>query len=194
MATPARKKRDRVDRGLAIIAAARELAEAEGWDAVTTRRLSAKIEYSQPVLYSHFAGKDAIMAAAAVEGCAELAADLRKARKEGDNAHQAMAALARAYVAFADDKPALYEAIFTLPTELKFGGPDAPQPLKDAFAELLAIVGPVAGDRDVETLTETFWAALHGIVTLNRNGRHRPRHREARLTLLVDQFAQGTAD
>ncbi|MFD8498819.1 TetR/AcrR family transcriptional regulator [Amycolatopsis sp. NPDC059657] len=194
MATSTRKERDRADRGLAIIAAARELAEAEGWDAVTTRRLSAKIEYSQPVLYSHFAGKDAIMAAAAVEGCAELAADLRKARKEGDNAHQAMAALARAYVAFADDKPALYEAIFTLPTELKFGGPDAPQALKDAFAELLAIVGPVAGDRDVETLTETFWAALHGIVTLNRNGRHRPQHREARLALLVDQFAQGTAD
>lgn len=33
----------------------------------TTRRLAAEIEYSQPVLYSHFSGKDAIMAAAAVE-------------------------------------------------------------------------------------------------------------------------------
>jgi hypothetical protein len=26
----------------------------EGWDAVTTRRLSTEIEYSQPVLYKHF--------------------------------------------------------------------------------------------------------------------------------------------
>ncbi|WP_370948654.1 TetR/AcrR family transcriptional regulator [Amycolatopsis sp. cg5] len=194
MTSPTRKQRDRADRELAIVAAARELAEAEGWDAVTTRRLSAKIEYSQPVLYSHFAGKDAIMAAAAVEGCAELAVILRKARVEGSTARQAMAALARAYVGFSDEKPALYDAMFTLPTELRFGGPDAPQPLKDAFGELLAIVGPVAGDRDLETLTETFWAALHGIVTLNRNGRQRTAQREARLALLVEQFAQGTAD
>ena len=33
-----------------IISTARTLAEAEGWDAVTTRRLSIEIEYSQPVL------------------------------------------------------------------------------------------------------------------------------------------------
>jgi hypothetical protein len=33
-----------------IITTARKLAEAEGWDAVTTRRLSSQIEYSQPVL------------------------------------------------------------------------------------------------------------------------------------------------
>src|SRR5689334_7380896 len=167
MTIQTRRERERAERERLIVTTARELAEAEGWDAVTTRRLSAKIEYSQPVLYSHFAGKDAIMAAAAIEGCAELAVTLRKAREKGGDAHQAMAALARAYVDFADEKPALYEAIFTLPTELKFGGPDAPQPLKDAFAELLAIIGPVAGGRDVETLTETFWAALHGIVTLD---------------------------
>jgi Bacterial regulatory proteins, tetR family len=36
-----------------IITTARKLAEAEGWDAVTTRRLSSQIEYSQPVLYKH---------------------------------------------------------------------------------------------------------------------------------------------
>jgi hypothetical protein len=33
-----------------IITTARKSAEAEGWDAATTRRLSWQIEYSQPVL------------------------------------------------------------------------------------------------------------------------------------------------
>jgi AcrR family transcriptional regulator len=51
-----------------IISTARELAE--DWDAVTTRRLAERIEHSQPVLYSHFAGKDAIVT---VRGFAELA-------------------------------------------------------------------------------------------------------------------------
>lgn len=37
--------------------AERELAEAEGWNAVTARYLATGIEYSQPVLYSHFQGQ-----------------------------------------------------------------------------------------------------------------------------------------
>ena len=73
MSIQARRERERAERERLIVTAARELAEAEGWDAVTTRRLAAEIEYSQPVLYSHFKGKDAIMAAVAVQGCAELA-------------------------------------------------------------------------------------------------------------------------
>jgi AcrR family transcriptional regulator len=80
------------------------LAEAEGWDAVTTRRLATEIESSQPVLYSHFKGKDAIMAAVAVQG----------------------------------------------------------------FAELREAVRALAGDDNVETLTETFWSGLHGLLTLMR--------------------------
>lgn len=38
-------------------------------DEVTTRRLAEFVEYSQPVLYSHFDGRDAIVRAVAIEGC-----------------------------------------------------------------------------------------------------------------------------
>jgi AcrR family transcriptional regulator len=47
---------------------------------VTTRRLAEQVEYSRPVLYSHFKGKDAIMTAVALEDFADLAAELRAAR------------------------------------------------------------------------------------------------------------------
>ncbi|HTR70778.1 MAG TPA: helix-turn-helix domain-containing protein, partial [Mycobacteriales bacterium] len=60
-----RKERERAQRRQVIVDAARELAEAEGWESVTTRRLADRIEYSQPVLYSHFEGKDAIVSAVA---------------------------------------------------------------------------------------------------------------------------------
>jgi AcrR family transcriptional regulator len=49
-----RRERERAARRRLIITTARTLAEAEGWDAVTTRRLSTEIEYSQPVLYKHW--------------------------------------------------------------------------------------------------------------------------------------------
>ena len=68
MTVAERRQRDRAHRRQAIITAARQMAEAEGWDAVTTRRLADQIEYSQPVLYSHFPGKGSIIDAVAVEG------------------------------------------------------------------------------------------------------------------------------
>jgi AcrR family transcriptional regulator len=184
-----RRERERAQRHQLIVTAARELAEAEGWDAVTTRRLAAQIEYSQPVLYSHFTGKDAIMAAVALEGFAELAAQLRHARTSARTPQRALADIAAAYTAFADDKPALYDAMFTLGTNLSFGSPEGPAPLRAAFGELQETIRPLAGDRDLETLTETFWSAVHGLVTLTRSHRLRPSHRQQRLTILVHQFS-----
>src|SRR3954466_2175641 len=110
MSIQTRRERERAERERLIVTAARELAEAEGWDAVTTRRLAAEIEYSQPVLYSHFAGKDAIMAAVALEGFGELAAALRAARTAAAGPRAALAGVAQAYAEFADGRPALYDA------------------------------------------------------------------------------------
>ena len=74
-----RKLRERAEREHRIVAAARAIAEREGWDAVTIRRLAEEIEYSQPVLYSHFESRDAIVAAVAIEGFQEITATPREA-------------------------------------------------------------------------------------------------------------------
>ncbi|MEU9739599.1 TetR/AcrR family transcriptional regulator [Micromonospora chersina] len=190
MAIRERRERERAERERAIVAAARELAESEGWDAVTTRRLAAEIEYSQPVLYSHFKGKGAIMAAVAVEGCGDLAAELAAARAAATDEREAVAAIATAYADFAERRPALYDAIFNLPTELPFASQDVPVELARAFAELAETLRPFAGDDNLETFTETFWSGLHGLVSLMRNGRLRREEHERRLALLVDRFAR----
>src|SRR3954453_14657972 len=114
MSVQQRRERDRAARHQLIVATARELAEAEGWDYVTTRRLADRIEYSQPVLYQHFKNKDAIVHAVALEGFAELAAALRPAREEAGDPQEALGAVARAYADFAERGPVLYEAMLTL--------------------------------------------------------------------------------
>ncbi|GAA3580232.1 TetR/AcrR family transcriptional regulator [Amycolatopsis ultiminotia] len=177
-----RRERDRAERERRIVAAARELAEAEGWDAVTTRRLAALIEYSQPVLYSHFKGKDAIMRAAALEGFAEFTERLTSVRSGG------VRAVAEAYVSFADEKPALYDAMFTLDLDLPFGADDTPPVLRAGFETLQAVLEPVAEGLNTGALAEVFWAALHGLVTLDRGRRQPRRYREERLALLVTRF------
>ncbi|MFG1998506.1 TetR/AcrR family transcriptional regulator [Spirillospora sp. NPDC048911] len=187
MSIQSRRERERAERERLIVTAARDLAETEGWDAVTTRRLAAEIEYSQPVLYSHFKGKDAIMAAVAVEGCAELAAELRAVRTAASG--PALAEVAAAYAAFAERRPALYDVMFTLAVDLPFATPEAPAPLKEAFGELRETVRPIAGDDDVDVLTETFWSGLHGLVTLMRNGRMRREGHERRLAIFIGRFS-----
>jgi AcrR family transcriptional regulator len=74
MSITARRNRQRSERYELILAAAGKLAETEGWEAVTTRRLAGLINYSQPVLYSHFKGNADIMTAVANKGFEELSA------------------------------------------------------------------------------------------------------------------------
>jgi AcrR family transcriptional regulator len=188
MAIEDRRERERTTRRRLIITTARTLAEAEGWDAVTTRRLSTEIEYSQPVLYKHFTGMEQIAEAVALDGFGELADTLRAASSGAGAAHGALTRIAEAYLDFARDHPALYDAMFTRATTLPFAAEETPRQLDTAFAVLRDAVGMVADDHDADTLTEVFWAALHGLVILARSGRLRPDHESARLELLVRQF------
>jgi AcrR family transcriptional regulator len=183
-----RRERERAARRRLIITTARGLAEAEGWDAVTTRRLSTEIEYSQPVLYKHFAGMEQLADAVAIDGFGELADVIRAACSATDTAGDTLVRVARAYLDFARDNPAVYDAMFTRATTLRFAALDTPPELTAAFAELRQAVGLVADGQDADALTEVFWGAVHGLVTLSRTGRLRPGYESERLQLLVDRF------
>jgi AcrR family transcriptional regulator len=190
MAIEDRRARDRAARRQLITETARKLAEDEGWDAVTTRRLSTEIEYSQPVLYKHFSSMDGVVAAVAVQGFGELADALSSARRGATDGQDALARVAHAFIRFARDNPTLFDAMFTRATTLPFAADDTPPELNAAFAELRAAVDLVAGTRDADTLTEVLWAALHGLITLDRGSRLRPEYQSARVDLLVDQFSR----
>ena len=184
-----RRERDRAARRHLIVTTSRRIAEAEGWDAVTTRRLSAEIEYSQPVLYKHFSNMEAIAHSVAVEGFRELAESLSNARRGAAEPEDALRRIAHAYIDFAIANPAVYDAMFTRATTLHFAASDTPPELSAGFAELRAVVAAVADTADADTATETLWAALHGLATLGRSGRLRSGHDSERVNLLAAQFA-----
>ena len=177
-----RKGRERVERESRIVAAARVIAQREGWDAVTIRRLADEIEFSQPVLYSHFENRDAIVAAVAVEGFREITVALREAAN-GSTGRSALKNVAVAYLTFALRHPALYEAMFVLPTNLRFAEAETRPELRAAFEALAAVVTPFCAD--VAVAAETFWAALHGLAALEGSGRIRPTARADRIAMLV---------
>ena len=169
------------------MAAACELAEAEGWDAVTTRRLAGMIEFSQPVLYSHFKGKADIMAAVATQGFEELGTHLRSSSANAANVSELLRNACAAYLDFARSRPVIYEAMFVLPTNIKFASEETPPALRAAFDAFVTALGP---DRQLAVfLAEVLWSALHGMVVLMQSERIPATGAEVRLNILVQKFS-----
>jgi AcrR family transcriptional regulator len=155
-----------------IIQAARELAEADSWAAVTMRRLAGELGVTQPVLYSAFASRQALIDAVALGGFSDLAAAL-------EAMDASPMARMRAYLDFAAANPRVYEAMFSLPSALPFAAGAKPEPMRHAFSSIQAVFPDADGTR-----AEVAWSALHGVATLQAGGRLRPSHVQARLDLI----------
>jgi AcrR family transcriptional regulator len=137
-----------------VVDDARRIAEAEGWDAVTIRRLAAELGVTQPVLYTAFGKRQDIVDAVALHGFVELAAALGVGNP------------AAVYLEFAKAHPATYEAMFLMPSGLRFAAEDVPAPMRGAFTAL----GRALGITD-DVRTEIAWSLLHGLASLDRAGR-----------------------
>lgn len=122
------------------------------------RRLAAEIGATQPVLYSAFPGRRALIDAVVLDGFTAIAEALEAVPAEP-------LARMRAYLGFAAAHPHLYEAMFSLPSELPFGEA-ADGPLARAFATLREAF-PDVGDARAEVA----WATVHGLATLQASGR-----------------------
>ncbi|HVL22485.1 MAG TPA: TetR/AcrR family transcriptional regulator [Thermomicrobiales bacterium] len=151
----------RSPRAQEIVAAALDILEREGREALTMRRLGDAVGMRAPSLYKHFPDKAAVEIALMDEGFAQMAAALEDAiAGEGD----ALAPLARAYRAFAKAHPHLYRLVTAgeLPRDRLLPGVEV-----RAAAPLLR----VTGDPD---LARAVWAFAHGMVILELDGRFPP--------------------
>lgn len=197
-------------RSQTILAAARRLAESEGWPAVTTRRLSAEAALSQPMLYKHFERMDDIAHAVALQAFGELAAHLRAARTtrteastEADaepptepggeqSGRDAVARLAHAFLEFTEANPALHDAMLLRPASLRADDGSRPAPFAALLAELSAALPPAPEDAQPddgpEAAAELLWSALVGLALLARAGQLPPAARAARIALLARQL------
>jgi AcrR family transcriptional regulator len=135
------------------------------------RRLAGELGVTQPVLYSVFAGRQAIIDAVALEGFGDIADALRAV---GSSPLARM----RAYLDFAAEHPQVYEAMFSMPSGLAFAADATPQSLLRAFEAIRDVFPDEDGTR-----AEVAWSTLHGLATLQASGRLRPTQAQARLDL-----------
>ena len=171
-----RKERERADVREKILDAARELFARDGVDTVTMRAIAERIEYSPPVIYSHFADKHALIQELCYRDFRALAQAFGHIGRIEDPIER-LRRLARAYIDFAlehaqqyrflfmtrkdaDDLSAAHAAVQRNPEE------DAYRFLRDTVAEGIGSGSFRPEYRDVEELTQILWGSVHGILSL----------------------------
>lgn len=194
--TPTKESSGRQRRFIArrrqLLDIALRLAEEEGWEAVTTRRLAEAIDYSQPVIYQHFTNRDDLIRTIVIEGFVTLTERIEDIARSASTTQ--LEDLCRAYIDFGTTQPRRYEAMFTHPTTLLFARPDTSPELRAAFDALTDAIAPHTSDADVAAAAELFWACCHGLVTLLNAGRIPPErldHHIRRVAAIVSPGSPG---
>jgi len=176
MGVKERRERERVETRDKILNAARELFISEGYDKVSMRRVAERIEYSATAIYVHFADKEALFRELCHQDFARLAEVFQRVALERDPIER-LRQIGRTYVEFGLQYPNHYKLMFMTqhpPTELDERDREVRgNPEVDAYAFLKQTVKQGIADglfreefRDAELVSQTLWAAAHGVISL----------------------------
>lgn len=159
-------KTHRLDRAQ-VVAAAAEIADARGLEALTLAALAQRLEIRIPSLYNHIDGLDALRREIGLLGLRDLDVQLTRAAA-GRQGTDALRAVARAYFLYARAHPGRYLAAQRPARE--------PDPeLETAGATIVdllrTILKPFAlSARDQIHAVRGFRALIHGFVSLETTG------------------------
>ena len=160
MPAPSRTSHD------AIVAAARQILEEDGFDAVAMSRVAERVGIRGPSLYKHVRDRSALIRAIAEGVTADLAATLSAADATGDPRAD-LTAVAHAYRTFVRANPNGYGLLFAnLAPELQ---PDAAH-LAQLALPLIEAMGTLVGSEDALSAARTMVSWAHGFVSMELAG------------------------
>ena len=177
MGVKERREREKSETRDKILDAARELFVTEGYEGVSMRRVAEKIEYSPTAIYVHFADKEELFHELCRQDFARLQEVMQSAEMPADPIER-LRQIGRSYIQFGVRFPNHYVFMFMtphLPQE-----PDEEDreimgnPEKDAYAMLKRAVQEAINAgcfrdevQDAELVSQTLWASVHGVISLN---------------------------
>ena len=157
----------------AILDEARQTLVAEGYRALSMRRIARAVGCTATSIYLHFRDKDDLLHALIHEGLERLHEQLLSVVDGVEDPRCRCERLCRSYLEFALENREYYEVIFSLHPEHMKRYPQAlyrrARGNLEFFADSIAAAAGRAGDRkDSDYLhAHVIWAQLHGAVTLH---------------------------
>ena len=150
----------------ALIEAAAALLEASGAAGLSLRQLAERAGLSRQAPYNHFADKAALLAELVRDGFERLGARIRAASPPELAASERLSRAAESYIAFGQEKPALFRLMFGKEFVDLSQHQAAQVAASAALAELSAIISAVAPDAEMREITLVAWSLVHGYTSL----------------------------
>ncbi len=149
-----------------------------GPEAVTIRELAAAVGVSPMTPYRYFKDKDAILAAVRARAFDRHADALEAAFAGTPDPGARSAALAEAYVRFAEEHPEAYKLMFDVNQPNAAAHPDlvraGERSRRTMTLQLEADRAAGLSAEQVERVAHMYWAALHGPLMLQMSGMLKP--------------------
>ena len=148
----------------ALIKAGRDILEKDGVGALTLRACARKAGVSHAAPQYHFASVSGLLAEIAATGFEDFVKALDRGAARSPSPMEKLKAMGRSYVAFARERPAVYQLMFGIAPPLSS---ERLQTAKIAAWEQLAnVVSAAAGPDDKEAKAMQVWSAVHGFSML----------------------------
>ena len=169
---PARRADTDADLRRLILDHARHLLVADGYEALSMRKIAGSVGCSATSIYLHFDNKDALTHALISEGMDRLHAALEAAEAGLSAPRARLDALSHAYVRFGLANPEYYEVMFQLRPERMARYPaEAYRRARRNVERFEAALEAGAADGTLavaapESAYAALWTALHGLVSL----------------------------
>jgi AcrR family transcriptional regulator len=171
-----RRERERLETRDKILDAARELFIEEGYDGVSMRKVAEKIEYSPTAIYVHFQDKEHLFLELCHNDFRRLAESFGQLAQIADPIER-LRRIGHSYMEFGLENPNHYRMMFMtshppLPKDEEQcavkGNPeqDAYAFLRMTVQEALAASAFRADLTDADLISQTLWAGVHGVVSL----------------------------
>lgn len=168
-----RRERSRQQTRQAILEAATQLFEREGYEGFSLRQVAEAIGYTPTTIYLYFKDKDDLLFAVCSQGFAEFTEALQQAYRSTPDPLERVEALGRAYLEFGLSRPLHYQMMFMQRSEwaLRASAPAGEVEGSTSYHILLQAVteavkaGKIRMGDPLET-TNLVWSGMHGIVSL----------------------------
>lgn len=165
-----RRLRQKEEVRSAILSSAWKMVKEEGWQSLSIRKIADAIEYSIPVIYSHFENKEAILLEFTKEGFQKLANKMAATRYKYKEPCKQLEAMANTYWDFAFDHKEYYQLMFGL------GIPACDRVNQVAEMKALTVI-MISSIEEAIAISKnpgadhflkyhTYWSILHGLVSI----------------------------
>lgn len=184
MGVKERREREKQELRDRILDAARAIFAAEGYDAVSMRRIAEQIEYSPAAIYSYFPDKESLFREICRNDFLSLLEQFKQASEIRDPIER-LWLTGQAYIEFGVSHPSHYRMMFMrnaphIPPDTedlrRMGDPN-----QDGYAFTRATIeeGMAAGAfrpefDDAELVMQTVWAVVHGVTSIEITFRNDP--------------------